>query len=90
MPAGNNGAGYDIAFDEGHNVTAMRGLMREYSALFGADTGDHRLYARALSSDWLPSAVMSVANASAVAETALVMGASEDRVEDREFREKPT
>ena len=82
------GAGFDIAFDEGHNATAMKGLMREYSALFGADTDDHRIFARALSADWLPNAVMSVANASASAATALVTGAGDDRIEDREFREK--
>ena len=82
------GAGFDIAFDEGHNATSMKGLMREFSALYGADTDDHRIYARALSPDWLPSAVMSVANASAAAATALVTGAGDDRVEDREFRER--
>ena len=82
------GAGYDIAFDEGHNSTTMKGLMREFSALYGADTDDHRIFARALSPAWLPNAVMSVANASASAATALVTGTTDDRVEDREFREK--
>lgn len=83
-----NGACFDIAFDEGQSPTAMKGTMREYSALFGADTDDHRIFARALSGEWLASAIMSVANASSSAATALLNSASDDRVEDREFRER--
>lgn len=82
------GAGFDFAFDEGYNPTAMKALMRDFSALYGADTDDHRIYARARSPDWLSNVVLSVANASASAATSLMVGATEDRTEEREFREK--
>lgn len=82
------GAGYDFAFDEGYHATAVKGLMRDYSGFYGADTDGHRIFARAISPEWLPSAVMSVANASAGSATALVNGAADDRAEDKEFRER--
>lgn len=82
------GAGFDVAFDEGHNSSLVKGFMREFSALYGADSNDYQIFARALSPAWLPSAVLSVANASAAAANALVASAGDDRTEDREFRER--
>lgn len=81
------GAGYDFAYDEGLSATSIKALMREYAAMYGADTDDHRIFARALSPDWLVSVVLSVANASAAAATALVNSATADRADDKEFRE---
>lgn len=81
------GAGYDFAYDEGLSATSMKALMREFAAMYGADTDDHRIFARALSPDWLASVVLSVANASAAAATALVNSATADRADDKEFRE---
>lgn len=81
------GACFDFAYDDGHNPSIVKGLMREFSALYGADTDDHRIFARALSPMWLQSTVLSVANASAAVTTAMVTGAADERTEDREFRE---
>lgn len=80
------GEGFDFAFMEARNPTALKGHMRDFSALYGVDSDDHRIFGRALSPEWLPNVVMAVANAAAAATNALVMSRSEQ--DDGEFRER--
>lgn len=82
------GGCFDLAFDHGFNPSIVKGLMRDHAALYGADSDDHRIFSRARTPDWLPNVVMSVANASAATANAQVISATDDRFEDREFKER--
>lgn len=79
---------YDFAFLENRSPSALKFYMREYAALFGVDSDDHRIFGRALTQNWLPNVIMAVANASAAAANALVMSKADTaRQDDKEFRE---
>jgi len=66
------GEGFDFAFLEARNPTALKAYMREFAALFGVDSDGHRIYGRAMSPDWLPNVLLAVANAAAAASSAVV------------------
>lgn len=78
---------FDLAFDDGISPSTLKAMMHDYAALFGAESDEHRIFARARSAEWLPSVVMSVANASAAVAAAHIMDRHEDRSIDRELRE---
>lgn len=77
---------FDLAFLEGRSDTKLKSHLREFAALFGVDSDEHRVFGRARSPDWLPNVVMAVANASASAAGAFFASRSEQ--DDKEFREK--
>lgn len=80
------GVGFDFAFMEGRNPTALKTHMREFASMYGVDSDDHRIFGRALTPEWLPNVVMAVANASSTAVNALLSARVEQ--DDREFREQ--
>jgi hypothetical protein len=77
---------FDLAFLEGRNPAKLKGHMRDFAALYGVDSDEHRIFGRALSAAWLPNVVMAVANAAAASASAFVTSRAEQ--DDGEFRER--